>query len=164
LYTFAWWRLRFIELAVAVVFGSSLIYLIGNINDQRKAGISAENWFTVNKLYVPNTTAGEDPIITYDRTIKEPFRGFWVTEVQRLDESSGAFTLECSGSGINDYEIVDYIPNNQVRWSWYVGNKCSNLTPGQYRLRSSWKMRRSSWPDKEVVVYSNLFQIRPSRP
>ena len=157
-----WWRSRVIELTVALTMGSSLLYLIGNINDQRKEGVAASNWFVVNKLYVPSWSVGEDPIITYDRTIKEPFRGFWVTEVQHQDEDTGGFSLECSGSGINNYEAVDYIPNNQVMWSWYVGNKCSNLSPGQYRLRSSWVMRRSGWPDKSQVVYSNLFTVKPA--
>lgn len=155
---FTWWRYRALELAVALLLSISVMYLIENISDRRKAAVAATNWFTINKIFVPNHAAGSNPIITYDRTIKIPFRGFWVIEVQRRADD-GSFTLECSGSGINDYDPADYIPNNQVRWAWFM-DRCENVTPGAYRLRASWIMRKPSWPDKQLVAYSNVFNVQ----
>jgi hypothetical protein len=154
----SWFRYRTAEFAVALAISASAFYIIDNLQNQRKAGVSASQWFTVNDIFVPDHTSADDPIMTYDRTIKTEFRGFWVTEVQRKVDD-GSFILECSGSGINDYEPQDYIPNNQVRWSWFVGNKCQTLPAGEYRLRSSWIMRRMDWPDKQTVAYSNVFRV-----
>lgn len=151
-------KYRFTEFTVALLFVTSSFYAIDNIQDQRKAGVSADQWFSVNDIYVPDHGQFEDTVLTYDRTIKSPFRGFWVTEVQR-QMPDGSFALECSGSGINDYEPQDYIPNNQVKWTWFVGQRCQTLPRGEYRLRASWVMRKLDWPDKQVVAYSNVFRI-----
>ncbi len=154
----SWWKYRVTELVVALMATACVIYLADNISDRRKAAVAATNWFVVNKIFVPNHMANSNPIMTYDRTIKVPFRGFWVTEVQRRVED-GSFTLECSASGINDYDVGDYIPDNQVRWKWFV-DRCSVLPVGTYRLRSSWVMRKPEWPDKQFVTYSNIFNVQ----
>jgi hypothetical protein len=158
-YSVTWWRFRALEVAVGLAVTAAAFSLISNIDDQRRISVAPGAWFQVNDIFVPDMRAGEDPVMVYDRTIKEEFRGFWVTEVQRRD-AGGSFVLECTGSGINDYEPQDYIPNNAVRYSWYIGAKCADLPPGQYRLRSSWIMRRPGWPDKNLVAYSNLFTVR----
>ena len=138
----------------------STLYLTDYIRHRQRADVPAANWFTVNDIYVPDFAVGENPTITYDRTIKEPFRGFWVIEVERfLDD--GKSVLECTGSGVNDYEVTDYLPKNSVSFEWFIGRRCDALPPGNYRLRGSWKMKRPDWPDKQVVRYSNVFQITP---
>lgn len=153
------WKWRALELTLAVCFLAGAFSLFSNLQMQRKEAVAPALWFRVNDIFVPDMKTGDNPIITYDRTIRENFRGFWVTEVQRRD-ANGSWVLECSGSGINDYEIQDYIPGNQVRFKWYVGDGCADLPAGQYRLRSSWIMRKPSWPDKSTVAYSNLFWVR----
>jgi hypothetical protein len=156
--TFSWWRYRAAECAVALVMVAAAVYLIDNIQARQRAGVAAQNWLTVNDIYVPDHEAGSNPEITYDRTIKEPFQGFWVVEVQRR-AADGTFVLECSGSGINDYEPQDYIPNNIVRWSWFIGKSCSDIPAGTYRIRASWTLRRAGWPEKQLVAYSNIFRV-----
>lgn len=155
-----WARYRALEITVALSFTAAVFTIFGNAQDQSRRAVAPGSWFQVNDIFVPDMKAGDNPVMTYDRTIKENFRGFWITEVQRRD-AGGAFTLECSGRGINDYEPQDYIPANQVRWKWYIGTDCGVLPAGQYRLRSSWIMRRPGWPEKNTVKYSNLFTIRP---
>jgi hypothetical protein len=152
------WRWRFVEATIALVILAVAVQLTGAVQMRLRADVPAENWFTVNAIFVPDFKRGENPTLTYDRTIKEPFRGFWVIEVERQVED-GKFQVECSGSGINDYEVMDYIPQNQVTWEWLIGQRCKDIPPGSYRVRGSWKMRRTDWPDKQIVKYSNLFQI-----
>lgn len=154
------WRWRMVEATIALVLLYLVIQLTGVITLRLRADVPADNWLTVNAIFVPDFKAGENPTVTYDRVVKEPFRGFWVIEVERQIED-GKFKVECSGSGINDYEVADYIPQNEVEWEWLIGHKCEHLPAGSYRLRGSWKMRRTDWPDKSVVKYSNLFQITP---
>lgn len=154
-----WFKFRMIELAVALPILACSLYLIQNIQDQRKLGVPASAWFSVTDIFVPDHASGEDVTMTYDRTIKEEVRGFWLIEAQRQDNASGSFVSECSASGISEYEPQDYIPNNQVKWSWFMGDKCLELPGGTYRLRGSWVLRRPSWPDKKIATYSNLFKI-----
>lgn len=154
----SWWRWRALEVAAAVGIFASVIYISEAQRQRSRFNVPAENWFVVNQIYVPDHARGSNPEMTYDRSIKEPFQGFWVVEVQRLIPD-GRFVLECSGSGVSDYELQDYIPNNTVTWDWFVGG-CKDVDPGTYRLRASWKMKRASWPEKDVVAYSNNFVIR----
>lgn len=156
----AWWRFRFLEFAVALGVVAAGLFISENIQMHRRIATPAGSWFTVNQIYVPGHVEGSNPDMTYDRTIKEPFQGFWVVEVQRLD-ATGAFVLECSGSGVADYEVTDYIPENSVSWDWFTGGKCGDIPPGEYQLRASWKLKRPNWPEKEVVGYSNVFTVSP---
>jgi len=157
-----WWRYRALELTVALAFVASAIFFTNMIQQRLRVDIPADNWFVVNELYIPDFRVGENPTMTYDRRIKEPFLGFWVVEVEReVTDEPGRFSLECSGSGVNDYQVADYIPKNTVTWDWFIGRHCEGLRVGKYRVRGSWKMRRPDWPDKEVVAYSNIFTVSP---
>lgn len=153
-----WWRFRVTELAVALVILTSAIYLSDYIQQRQRADVPAANWFTVNDIFIPDHKLGSNPAVTYDRTIKEPFRGFWVIELERF-LADGRTVLECSGSGVNDYEIADYIPENSVSFEWFIGRRCDAIPPGKYRIRGSWKMKRDEWPDKQIIKYSNVFEI-----
>lgn len=154
------WKHWVAEIGAAVVIASAAIYLADNLKQSIRAGVSSSAWFQINDIYVPNFHSGDNPEVTYDRVIREPFRGFWVVEMQRQTET-GAFSLECTGSGVNDYEPADYIPNNLVRLEWFVGKECRNVPVGTYRIRASWVMRRPDWPQKTAVEYSNMFQVLP---
>lgn len=155
-----WWRWRALEFTVAVAIVASTLFVIDAFQQFQRAGVPAANWFVVNEIYVPDHRRGENPTLTYDRQIKEPFLGFWVVEVERMAED-GKFTLECSGSGVNDYQVTDYIPRNAVTWSWFTGDKCESIPAGRYRIRASWRLKRPDWPDKEVIAYSNPFTVEP---
>lgn len=151
------------QLIVALLLSVPLMILVDRFRQEQREIVPASAWFQVNSIYVPNFRSGDNPWITYDRTIKEPFKGFWVVEVQRRDPERNAFVLECHGSGVNDYETGDYIPDNLVSWEWFVGNKCSDIPAGEYRLRVSWVMKRPNWPEKEIVAYSDEPFIVTSR-
>lgn len=154
-----WWRYRATEFTLAILLMTSVLYLIDYVQQSNRLNVPAANWFTVNDIYVPDFKLGEDPTMVYDRTIKEPFRGFWVLEVERY-LPDGKSVLECTGSGVNDYEVADFIPKNEVRFNWFIGKRCEGLSPGKYRIRGSWKMRRDGWPEKQIIRYSNDFTIR----
>lgn len=157
-----WWRYRAMEATMAVVLAAGVIYFAGNIQQRHRASVSPQRWMSVSNVYVPDHKVGSDPVLTYDRTILEGFTGFWIVEVQRKTPE-GLFSLECSGSGVNDYEPVDYIPNNQVTFEWFVGSRCKDIPTGEYRLRSSWTLKRHGWPEKSMVIYSNIFRVTEAR-
>ena len=147
---------------MALAFVASTAFVAGLISQKLRSDIPAENWFVVNSIYVPDYRLGENPTMTYDRAIKEPFLGFWVIELEReVEGEPGRFMLYCSGNGVNDYQVTDYIPKNTVTWQWFIGKSCTVTKPGRYRLRGSWRLRRPDWPDKNVVAYSNVFKVEP---
>lgn len=152
------WRYRAMEITMALTLAVVVVYFAGNIQQRHRASVSPQRWLSVSSVYVPDHKRGGNPTITYDRTILEEFTGFWIVEVQRKTPE-GLFTLECSGSGVNDYEPVDFIPNNQVSFEWFVGTRCKDIPAGEYRLRSSWTLKRLGWPEKSMIVYSNMFKV-----
>lgn len=157
-FTFIWWRYRAVEAVLALLLVIAILWAVDNWQARSRAAVAASTWFTINDVYVPDHAAGDNPEMTYDRSIKEAFQGFWVVEVQRR-AADGSFVLECSGSGVNDYEPQDYIPNNLVRWDWFIGKSCAALPAGVYRIRASWTLRKPGWPEKQVVTYSNIFRV-----
>lgn len=157
----SWVFYRAAELMIALTIVAATLYIVDNVRQRSRMSVAASTWFTVPDIFVPDHNVGENPEIRYERSIKEPFQGFWVVEVQR--QEGDAFVLECSGSGVNDYEPADYIPNDMVRWSWFIAKSCLEVPPGKYRLRASWVLRRDGWPEKTVVKYSNLFTVHARR-
>jgi hypothetical protein len=155
--TAGWWRFRLMEVGAAAMIVIGILY-VGNLFNERQRDLTPPgSWFRVNDLYVPDHEQGTNPEIIYDRIVDEPFQAFWVVEVQR-EEPGGLFSLHCQGSGVNDYEPMDYIPENKVTWEWFIGKPCV-VPPGNYRLRASWTMRKPGWPEKVTVRTSNLFRV-----
>lgn len=156
-------KYRVAEIFVALGIVAILFPLIDRVKLMQRYNVPASAWLSVNSIYVPDFVSGTNPMMTYDRRIIEEFQGFWVVEVQQHDGATGAFVLRCSGSGVNDYEPGDYIPENVVTWSWFIGKPCTELPPGDYRLRTSWILKRPAWPEKQVVAYSNMFKVLPAK-
>jgi hypothetical protein len=154
-----WWRYRFLELAVALIIVSAILFISERIEDRRRSYIPAASWFRVNEIFVPDHRSGANPNMIYDRTILVNFQAFWVVEVHRVQDD-GLFSLACQGSDVNDYEVRDHLSDNRVVWSWFIGRECA-VPEGRYRLRASWNMKRPGWPEKSVVAYSNIFRVTP---
>lgn len=149
------------EILVATFLFYAVVNVSAKINDSDQAAVPAEAWFRVNEVYVPDFHEGENPKIIYDRQVIEPFRGFYVVEVQK-QLNNGLWWSACSGSGVSDYEVGEAIPQNTVRWDWYISRPC-HVEPGTYRLRSSWELRRPGWPAKQLINLSNEFHVFPKR-
>lgn len=155
-----WVRNRAMELLVAMAFVYVITAGLEQRDAVRKANVPADAWFEVHEIYVPNHVAGSDPMILYDRTIRENFTGFWVVEAQRRD-SQGRFSNVCSGSGVDDYTPEDFLPEEGVRWTWFFGRACA-IPPGTYRIAAVWDMRRPDYPLKRQRARSNLFEVLPA--
>lgn len=152
-----WTRLRLVELTVALLLASLVIEGASRGREMQRDLVPVSDWLAVNEVFVPDHPQGTDPQVIYDRTIKEPVRGFWVVEIQNREVENLSFT-ECSGAGVNDYETTDIIPGGTVSLSWLVGKNCG-LKPGRYRLRLSYDVTRPGWSVKSFVVLSNTFTV-----
>lgn len=150
-------RRRFGELAVALVLVTGVVQLSSFAGDQKKDRLPVGAWFEVGEIYVPDHAAGSNPLMIYDRTIREGFTGFWIAEVQRV-KANGLFQHECSGFGTSQYSTDEIIENNEVTWEWFLGRPCE-VPPGRYRIRTSYTLKRAGWPEKEMTAISNIFTV-----
>jgi hypothetical protein len=153
----AFWRLRAVELAVAVVLAIGVIYFSNTFTLQYRKSVVPNAWFVVNEIFIPDHEAGSNPDMIYDRLVRQPFTGFRVVEVQR-EEAGGLFSATCQGSGISTYDVDDFNFANKVKWDWFVGDDC-RVDPGRYRLRVKWSIRAEGWPEKQVISTSNIFTV-----
>lgn len=157
-----WWKMKFFEVVVSGMLISLVISASQMVSQRQKDLLPASSWFDVVEVFVPDHVAGSNPILTYDREIRETFTGFWIAEVQELTPN-GRFRHECSGSGINVYEEDEILIDDSVDWDWFIGNECA-VDPGTYRLRVNYTLRRVGWPEKELTVTSNLFRVLALQP
>ena len=156
--TWVWWQRRFFELLAALGMASFIIVISQAVAERQQELVPPSAWFMVNEVFVPDFTAGEDPVLIYDRNVLERFDGFVIVEVQS-PTSAGLWVTTCSGSTIRDFSPDEVISNNTVTWSWFIGNSCE-VEPGQYRLRITYTMTRPGWPAKRIFVLSNQFNVR----
>jgi hypothetical protein len=151
------WKQRILEAVIATALAVLTIQVITHFRMIARDAVPVSAWFSVTEIFVPDHLAGTDPVMVYDRTIFENVRGFWIVEVQRREYGDLSFT-ECTGYGINDYDVSDVIPENKVSLSWFIGRQC-NLKPGTYRLRVSYSFKKDGWPVKDLTVLSNTFVV-----
>lgn len=155
-------KLRMMELSVAIVIVWGVIQITTFIHSTQRQMVRAEQWLSVREIFVPDHVTGSNPEIVYDRIIHEPFRGFWVVEVQGRERDSYAGNRPvCSGAGVSDYDPDDVIPGSVVTWEWFIGRTCA-VPPGEYRLRITYDLTRINWPAKQVVAFSNVFTVLPA--
>lgn len=114
------------------------------------------DWFVVKQIYVPDHKQGANPLVVYDRVVKQRFKAAWVVEVQTLGPNRKA-TNVCSGSGRSDYSPSETLPEIGVRWDWYIGKAC-NVPPGRYRLFTTWDIETPSGI-VTLDVLSNVFEV-----
>lgn len=156
-----WFVIRPLELLVAVL----VVFLLTSYLDQKERDrfdlIPADEWFEVTELFVPDHEQGENPLLAYDRVVKEEFRGFWVVEVKSRDayETDGRFFTACSGNGASDYGPDAVIDPSKVTWSWFIGRSCE-VPPGVYRLEVTWDMKVPEFDlVKRYTALSNPFRV-----
>jgi hypothetical protein len=160
-YRVAWWRYRVLEILVAICCLAAILYLRDKWVESVRADVSPAAWLSINDIYIPDHAVGDAPEITFDRTIKEEFQGYWIVEVQKRD-AEGNFHLVCTANGIRNYDPAYVIPNKSVGWKVFAGGQCAGLSSGEFRVRVTWIMRKPGWPEKTLVKYSNVFSIRPA--
>lgn len=155
------WRFRMMELAVAIVIAFGVIYFTNLVTNQYRASIPPNAWLAVAEIFVPDHEVAEDPMIIYDRIVRQDFPGMWVVEVQK-QEPGALFSPACVGSGVTEYRVDTVLPDRRVSLSWFVGKHCY-LRAGTYRIRATWTIQLPEWPEKKTAYTSNLFRVLPSQ-
>lgn len=113
-------------------------------------------WFDV-EISVPDHLAGEDPVVSYNRTINRPVYGIWsVTLFSR--EPGQRFTYFCSGS---DYATYDPANRGTISMSFdeFVGKDCP-MEAGEYRICANYDLRDKSQTSRFFGPFCTEFQVR----
>ncbi len=160
--TWKFWVSRAMETLIALGLAAFIITIWEYRDAEQRASIPASEWWIVNDIYVPDHEVGSNPDMIYDREILVAHRGFWVAEVQRQDPNQwkGVFFAACTGSGVNDYDVDEGIPNDTVSWEWFFGRPCA-VPPGTYRIQLTKDMTVPGYPVKQSKNYSNTFRVLP---
>lgn len=117
-------------------------------------------WFEVRQVVVNDTVAGVSPTMAVDRTIHTSFRGWWVAEVEK-QQSHGGFSVVCAQSGRNNYNADAGLPD-ALDLDWWTYPLHCELTPGRYRVDTTWSFSPASFPEKHVHYVSNEFLVMPA--
>lgn len=157
--TWDFWRFRLMELAAAIVIAIGVIYFTSLAQRQWRATVPPNTWIAVTEVFVPNHTEGDDPMIIYDRTVRQDFPGMWVAEIQR-EEPGALFSPACVGSGVQEYRVETVLPDRRVPLSWFMNREC-DLEPGRYRIRATWTIQLPDWPEKKTSYTSQIFEVSP---
>lgn len=157
-----YWGGKSVEILLAGAAALGLVLFMDAQREAEKSDVKASDWFVVNDIYVPDHEVGSNPLMIYDRDILLAHRGFWVAEAQRQTVPGEArFFNECSGSGVDNYDKGDFIPDDGVRWEWFFNRKCE-VPPGVYRIELTKDMSVPDYPVKTMrPEYSNTFRVYP---
>lgn len=160
--TWNFWRYRFTEIAVAFVIAIGVIYFTTLAQRSYRNTIPPNAWIVINEVFVPDFIVGEDPMIIYDRSIRQDFPGMWVVEIQK-SEADALFSPACLGTGVTEYSTETVIPDRRVSLSWFLGHQNCHLSPGTYRIRATWSIQLPDWPEKKTTYTSAMFTVRAPR-
>jgi len=123
-------------------------------------------WFTEIDVDVPNFVVGDDPVVTYERTIVRPFTATFYVELYPVsDEGVRQPRRElCEGTGTFGYSLGTG-NKSLMTLSEYVGElshpnhgaKCP-IVPGLYVLETKWEMHVEDDQRTQTNV-SNIFKV-----
>jgi hypothetical protein len=153
------WKEAILGICVAVM----LIMALDSLNRFIRERVSADNFFEVSRIYVPDFAVGENPKMIYDYQIKEDFHGFYYVEIFNLRDD-GRMILVCRGNGSKLYKTNTIIRDpKQTDLDWYANNECSKyLTEGRYQIFTSWIIMLDDYPSKTTFKISNVFEVTPN--
>jgi len=119
-------------------FAGSIAYNTAKARIELKELRTVDDYLVINEMEVPDHRVGEDPIVTYDRTVLDNFHALWSVDYHRLQEGGEFFDVPgCEGRGADEYAPNE--KSSKMPLSKYSGVKC-DLEPGTYRLLTVWRI------------------------
>ena len=118
---------------------------------------SADNWFRVSGITVPDVEHGQPIILSVSRTISRPFVGSWFSTVRSINPTGTE--IVCAATGGTSYRTDAQLPKPTTLDWWTYPVKCQ-LPPGQYRLDTTWQFDVATGVTKTVTSESNIFRVK----
>lgn len=117
----------------------------------------ARYYFDPQKLVVPNTRPHESVVMLFEREINKNFLGRWSVTVRRFTDHGP--TVVCSAAGQANYKTDSILPD-PLTLDWWTEGACKTLPPGDYMISTTWEIYPVLWPEKQISIDSNIFQVR----
>lgn len=116
-------------------------------------------WLDVHSVVVANTRAGVQPTMNVDRSINQPFVGTYIVDVEKK-MPSGRYYVVCSVQHSTNYRPEAALPE-PLYLDWWTWPETCVLDAGRYRVETSWRIEPPLFPDKQLTVMSNTFEVTP---
>jgi hypothetical protein len=149
------WR----DLAYILVIGASLMWLTGQVQQYRRDTAPASDYFVVNQIGIPNFTLGENPVVLYDREVKQAFSGSFTAEIQ----DAANLNVICPSTKTFNYDPAKQLPREGVTLSWLMYREpLPDCKPpvGTYRVEICWTINRIDAVPVRMCEHSNTFSVR----
>lgn len=115
-------------------------------------------WVEVGTVHIEDSRAGEPIHMVVTREIKREYIGSWVVSIRRWE---GGWVTHCSATSATVYYPDAKLPKD-LTLAWWTQDQCSNLPVGKYYASTAWTILLPGLlPDKQVIVGSNVFEVRP---
>lgn len=123
------------------------------------------DFMVVHNIVVPNHKVGEDPKITYHRTVRRPFRAAWTVELREY-ENANRVNYCRTGGGMDTYEVGEtYEPMRLGFYSGWKSKEDCPMRPGCYFLSSTWHILRADGLEiTPIFNRSTKFCVTPASP
>lgn len=144
--------------AYAAIVGAALLTGWFAYSSTVKDASPATDFFSIETLNIPDFVEGNDPVMSYSRTIKQNFFGTYIVEIVDVKANRASLPV-CINSGSRNYTVGKKLPN-PVTLGWFVNKDCG-LKPGQYIANSTWKIEADGYPPKSYDKSSNVFRVIP---
>lgn len=152
---------------IGFLIAVGLNWMVSRFEYAAKKAAPATNWFEVTQFQIADTVLGIEPIMVYERNIKQPFSGRWYSVIEQLT-SEGVSLLggECDFNEWHNYDPARVVPPGATL-SWLTGIKFAErpgeggcfLSFGTYRVRLKWDIEPPGYPPKTYTVASNPFRV-----
>lgn len=92
-----------------------------------------DNYMVINQVHVADFERGVNPVVVYDREVKQEFIAEWVAKIYPINSDETV----CQGSGRNHYKPG--MKHKSVTLQWFLENDCFYELPrGDYHVKTTW--------------------------
>ena len=131
-----------------------LVVGYGAIANFTRSIVPNSHFMEIKTMIVNDTRTGVSPILVVERFIKQEFVAEWTVTVREV--SDAGLSVVCVGRGRSHYSPKTLLPN-PISLDWWIGHNTCNLTPGRYRLDTSWEIIGET--NRVIRSNSNIFQV-----
>lgn len=150
------WR----DTAYIFVIGVVLMSLIQMYQQWVRDTAPPDEYMTVGQIGIPDFFEGENPLISYDRTIHKTFSATWTAEIQR----AGTNAAMCISTHTSNYSPDKKLPEGGPTLNWFMFREplpdCT-VKGGNYRVYVCWTIDRLDAIDVRMCKTSNVFTVYP---
>lgn len=153
--------------AIIGILLAMAVYIAGSFAWQQWRFLTpASYWFEVQGIFIADAEEGQDPVVTYTRTMHVDVNVDYTVTLSRHEGPLDTVgVIACEGEGEANFVAGRELPPAATSLAWLMNREdhpCV-LTPGIYRARAVWNLHPDGFPMKQVTADSNYFTVHPRK-